>query len=118
MSDTIADDPLITREDGFEGLDRAFDAWYVARATVKSDDGTGFLHVLVAISAPERANKRRPEDEVLARASTLRDALVRVHREEARSLTGHKTIRAWWNDPLPSERDSRPSARVATQSRS
>ena len=113
MSDGIGDDPQVTCEDGFEGLDRAFNAWYVARATVKSDSGYS-LHILVGISAAERANKRTPEDQVLARAGALRNALVRAHREEARTLTAHKTVRAWWNDPPPvPQRPSRPQASSA-----
>ena len=118
MSDGLGEDPLITCEDGFEGLDRQFNAWYVARATVKADDGGGTLHVLVGISAAERANKRTPEDQVLARAAALRNALVRAHREEARTLRGHKTIRAWWNDPAPATRPTRPSPSVAADVRS
>ncbi len=103
MAETPNDDPLMTLEEGFDGMDRAYDSWYVARATIRSDARTGTLHILVAISAPERALKRVPEDKVQARAVALRDALVRVHRDEARSLTGMKTIRAWWNDQPPAE---------------
>ena len=101
MEATAAADPFVQVEEGFEGLDRAYDAWYVARAAIRSDDGGGTLHVLVGISAPERKNARVPEEQVLARAVRLRDALVDAHRAEARALTGIKTVRAWWNDPLP-----------------
>lgn len=99
--ETVTDDPLVHLEDGFDGLDRAYDCWNIARASIKSDDGNGTLHILVAISAPERANKRVPDDRVLARAVALRDALVAKYRMEARTLTEMKTVRAWWNDAPP-----------------
>jgi len=101
MDVAVAEDSLVTLESGFDGLDRAYDSWYVARAVIRSDDGAGTLHILVAISAPERASKRVPDEQVLLRAVTVRDALVRVHREEARILTGMETVRAWWNDRVP-----------------
>ena len=103
MSETQAPDPSVTLEEGFEGLDRAYNTWHIARATIQSDDRIGTMYILVGISAAERERKRVPEEKVIARAVALRDALVRVHRAEARTLQGMKTVRAWWNDAPPAQ---------------
>ena len=98
---TMESDSHVTLEDGFDNFERAFNAWNVARARIRADDGAGAVHILVSISAAERQTGRVTDEDVHTRAVQLRDALVKSHREAARGARGVETIRRRWNDPLP-----------------
>jgi hypothetical protein len=89
------DDPQVRLFADFEDFDSKYQSWNVARAHIRSDDGTAQLHILVTLFHLDKKAGR--EDAILRRSTELRDELLAEHRERARSLDHDE----WMRIPCP-----------------